>query len=88
MQERIFVVSNKLGLHARPAALLVQTASRFRSSIKISKEDIQVDGKSIMGILMLAAESGSLLKVTADGEDEVQALQEIETLFQRKFDEE
>lgn len=88
MQERVFTVSNKLGLHARPAALLVQTAGRFKSNIKISKGDVQVDGKSIMGILMLAAESGCTLTISASGDDEKEALQELERLFQRKFDEE
>jgi len=87
MQEITLTVSNKLGIHARPAALLVQTASRFRSMIKITKGGTEVDGKSIMGILMLAAESGSSLKIVAQGDDEVEAIQEIERLFQKKFDE-
>ena len=87
MAEMTFTVSNKLGLHARPAALLVQTANRFQSAIKVSKGTVQVDGKSIMGILMLAAESGASLVISASGPDEQSALVELDRLFQRKFDE-
>jgi phosphocarrier protein HPr len=86
--ERTLTVSNKLGLHARPAALLVQTANKFRSQIKIAKGDVQVDGKSIMGILMLAAESGAALAVKITGDDEAEAMKALEDIFQRKFDEE
>lgn len=88
MQEKKLQIKNKLGLHARPAALLVQTAGKFKSKIKIVKDNQEVDGKSIMGLMMLTAEYGSILNVFADGEDEVQALEEIELLVGRKFDEE
>ncbi len=81
-------VKNKLGLHARPAAQLVEATKKFKSEITISKNDVQVNAKSIMGVMMLAAEVGSVLVVSADGEDAQEALQEISRLFERKFDEE
>jgi phosphocarrier protein HPr len=88
MMQRTFTVSNKLGLHARPAALFVQTTHKFQSQFQVEKDGQEVDGKSIMGILTLAAESGSQLKVTAEGPDESQALDALQGLFDRKFDEE
>ena len=84
---KVLRVTNRLGLHARPASLFVQAAVRFQSSIKVAKGDIEVNGKSMMGIMMLAAEQGAELVLTAEGEDAPQALQELERLFQRKFDE-
>lgn len=82
-------IRNRLGLHARAAAKLVHTASRFRSSVKVRKDDDEeVDGKSILGILLLAAAQGSTLRVTADGEDESEAVDAVEDLIVRKFDEE
>ena len=69
-----FVIPNKLGLHARASALLVKTASRFSSDIFIEREDIEVNGKSIMGIMMLAAAKGSVIRVKIKGEDEVDAM--------------
>ena len=80
-------VKNKLGLHARAAAKLVHTAARFKSSIKIKKGDEEVDGKSILGILLLAAGRGSVIAVRADGEDEAEAVDAIEKLIDAKFDE-
>jgi phosphocarrier protein len=80
-------IKNKLGLHARAAAKLVHTAARFKSDIKIRKGDEEVDGKSILGILLLAAGRGSVVTVRADGEDERDALDEIEKLIDAKFDE-
>ena len=80
-------IKNKLGLHARAAAKLVHTAARFRSSIKIKKGDEEVDGKSILGILLLAAGKGSIITVRAEGEDEAAAVQAIEDLVNAKFDE-
>ncbi|MEW6050437.1 MAG: HPr family phosphocarrier protein [Candidatus Zixiibacteriota bacterium] len=70
-------IVNKLGLHARPAAMVVTTASRFASEVYITKDDLRVNGKSIMGVMMLAAEMGSDLTIEANGEDENQALAEI-----------
>lgn len=80
-------VINSLGIHARPATMLVKTASRFHSTITLRKDDISVDAKSIMGVLILAAQKGSRLIVEADGSDEVQALAEVEKLFADGFNE-
>jgi phosphocarrier protein len=82
-----FLVSNKLGIHARPAAMFVKTANRFVCDIFVEKDGEKVNGKSIMGLMMLAAGPGSTLTVHAEGEDATQALAEIETLIKRKFDE-
>ena len=83
-----FKVSNKLGIHARPAAMFVKTANRFSCDIFVEKDGEKVNGKSIMGLMMLAAGPGSKLTVHANGHDASQALTEIETLINRKFDEE
>ena len=88
MVRREFVIRNRLGLHARPAALFVQTASRFQSEIKVCKGETEVNGKSVMGLMMLAAEYGSRLRVMASGQDEQRAVAELAALFDRKFDEE
>jgi phosphocarrier protein len=88
MITREFVVDNKLGLHARPAALFVQTTHKFQSQIWVTKDGQEVDGKSIMGILTLAAERGSRLSIAVDGPDAEQLLSALEDLFRRKFDEE
>src|SRR5207247_8149610 len=80
-------IKNKLGLHARAAAKLVHTAARFKSSIKIRKGEEEVDGKSILGILLLAAGRGSTITVRADGEDEAEAVEAIEKLIDARFDE-
>jgi phosphotransferase system HPr (HPr) family protein len=80
-------IKNKLGLHARAAAKLVHTAARFKCDIKIRKGDEEVDGKSILGILLLAAGRGSIITVRTDGEDEADALEAIEKLVEAKFDE-
>jgi len=85
---RDFRVSNKLGIHARPAALFVKTANRFSCDIFVEKDGEKVNGKSIMGLMMLAAGPGSKLTVYANGHDASQALTEIEILINRKFDEE
>jgi len=81
-------VLNKLGLHARPAAMFVKTANRFHCDIFVEKDGEKVNGKSIMGLMMLAAGPGSKLTVSAEGQDASQALAELETLIKRKFDEE
>jgi len=85
---RELIVSNKLGIHARPAALFVKLANRFQCAIFVEKDGEKVNGKSIMGLLMLAAGPGSKLKVHAEGHDASQALAELEHLVKRKFDEE
>jgi Phosphotransferase System HPr (HPr) Family len=81
-------VLNKLGIHARPAAMFVKTANRFSCDIFVEKDGEKVNGKSIMGLMMLAAGPGSKLTVTADGPDASKAIAEIESLVKRKFDEE
>lgn len=83
-----FVVLNKLGIHARPAALFVKTANRFACDIFVEKDGEKVNGKSIMGLMMLAAGPGSKLTIHANGADASKALAEIESLIKRKFDEE
>src|SRR5437016_1650706 len=83
-----FMVANKLGIHARPAAMFVKTANRFTCDIFVEKDGEKVNGKSIMGLMMLAAGPGSKLTVYAQGQDASQALSELETLIKRKFDEE
>ncbi|HEU4522834.1 MAG TPA: HPr family phosphocarrier protein [Thermoanaerobaculia bacterium] len=87
MISRDIEIKNKLGLHARAAAKLVHTAARFKSDIKISKGDEEVDGKSILGILLLAAGRGSVINIKADGDDERAALDAVENLIDSKFDE-
>jgi len=83
-----FLVPNKLGIHARPAAMFVKTANRFSCEIFVEKDGEKVNGKSIMGLMMLAAGPGSKLTIHAQGNDASQALAELETLIRRKFDEE
>jgi phosphotransferase system HPr (HPr) family protein len=86
--ERRVRILNKLGLHARPAALLVQTAARFKSKVWIRKGDLEVNGKSIMGVMMLAAEQGSDLFFRAEGPDEKEILSALAQLVTNKFHEE
>jgi phosphocarrier protein len=83
-----FLVINKLGLHARPAALFVRLANRFTCHIYVEKDGERVNGKSIMGLMMLAAGPGSKVRIEAEGEDAAKALLELEMLVKRKFDEE
>ena len=77
MPESTVALARNHGLHARPAAALVRLASRFRSDVKLTKDDITVDAKSIMGVMMLAAECGSEVVVTAEGPDEIEAMQAV-----------
>ncbi|MDD2319321.1 MAG: HPr family phosphocarrier protein [Geobacteraceae bacterium] len=88
MMIKEFVIPNKLGLHARASALLVKTANRFCSDIKIEREDIEVNGKSIMGIMMLAAAKGSVIRVKVGGEDEEEAMTVLGELIEDGFGEE
>lgn len=81
-------VANKLGIHARPAAMFVKVANRFNCDILVEKDGETVNGKSIMGLMMLAAGPGSKILVEAAGKDATQALMELESLVKRKFDEE
>jgi len=81
-------VLNRLGLHARPSALFVKTCNQFKCEVWVEKDGEQVNGKSIMGLMMLAAGQGSKLTVTCDGSDAEKALEEIANLMSRRFDEE
>jgi phosphocarrier protein len=81
-------ISNKLGIHARPAALFVKTANRFACEIFVEKDGEKINGKSIMGLMMLAAGPGSKVILHVRGTDAAQAIAELEALVQRKFDEE
>ena len=83
-----FTIPNKYGLHARPAAEFVKLANRFASDIRVRKEDVEVSGKSIMGVMMLAAECGSTITVTAAGDDAEAAIEAIRTLVASGFGEE
>ncbi len=82
---RTFRITNKQGLHARPAAMFVKAASRFRSEIWVTKDDDEVNGKSIMGLMMLAAEFDSEVEVRAEGEDEQAAMEELDRLISGGF---
>ncbi len=82
------IIENRNGLHARPAALFVKTSSRFRSEVWVEKDGEKVNGKSIMGLMMLAAGKGSILRVTAEGEDAGLVLSELEQLIRTRFGEE
>lgn len=87
MLQNEFLIVNKLGLHARASALFVKTASRFASDIKLSKEGVEVNGKSIMGIMMLAASKGVTVRLTVDGEDEAEAMEAMGELIVNGFGE-
>ena len=87
MLERDIVVSNRLGLHARASAKLVQLVSSFKSTVWIISKGREVNAQSIMGVMMLAAGMGTALSVRAEGEDEAAALEAVVALFDRKFDE-
>lgn len=86
--DREVTIGNKLGLHARPAAMFVRIANRFSADIWVEKDGEEINGKSIMGLMLLAAGCGSKLKITAEGNDAEDAIKEIEALIARKFDEE
>lgn len=85
---RELTILNKLGIHARPAAQFVKTASRFECEVRVEKDGEEVDGKSIMGLMMLAAGHGSVILVTAEGADAGPALEALAELVARKFEEE
>ena len=81
------LVQNKMGIHARPAAMIVRVTNKFKSEVYVEKDEEQVNGKSIMGLMMLAAAKGSTVKFVATGPDAEQMLVELEALFAKKFDE-
>ncbi len=86
--EKQVPIVNRLGLHARPAAMFVRIASRYRSEVWVSKEGEEVNGKSIMGLMMLAAGQGSKLRIRCEGLDAEKAMEELEALINAKFNEE
>jgi phosphocarrier protein len=88
MQQQEFEIVNKLGLHARASALFVKTASKFQSEVKLARESVEVNGKSIMGIMMLAASKGTKIRLTVEGVDEEEAMQTIGALIIDGFGEE
>jgi phosphocarrier protein HPr len=87
VRESRVTIRNKLGLHARPAAQFVKLSSSFASDVFVSRDDIEVNGKSIMGVMMLAAEQGSTLTIRTEGADADAALDQLVALVQRGFDE-
>ena len=84
--EKTLVVKNKQGIHARPAAMIVKTANKYEAEVYVEKDGEQVNGKSIMGLMMLAAAKGTNLKFVAVGEQGAELLKALEDLFERKFD--
>ena len=87
MPERAVEVVNANGIHARPAAEIVKTAGRFKADITIARDDLEVNAKSIMGVMMLAAECGSVVRLRAEGEDADGALDALATLIANRFGE-
>jgi phosphocarrier protein len=87
MLERNVTIANKNGLHARPAAEIVKTAAKFKADITLVRDDLEVNGKSIMGVMMLAAEYGSTLRLRADGPDAEEAVSALANLIESKFGE-
>ena len=85
---REYVIQNRYGIHARPAAMLVKTASKFQADVTLEKGAVRVSGKSIMGLMTMEASCGAKIRVVAEGVDAEQALDEIERLFKNKFYEE
>jgi phosphotransferase system HPr (HPr) family protein len=88
MIERTVTVSNSLGIHARPASMIVQAAGRYRADVSLEKDGTRADAKSIMNVMMLAASRGSQVTIRADGADEDEAVNAIARLFEDKFSEE
>jgi phosphocarrier protein len=84
---RDLTIQNKLGIHARPAAQFVKIANRFSCEVRVEKDSEEVDGKSIMGLMMLAAGHGSIITVTTEGADEEAAMAALSDLIDRKFEE-
>ena len=87
MTSKELTISNKLGIHARPAAQFVKTASKFEADIRVEKDGEEVNGKSIMGLMMLAAGHGSVVNVIVEGTDAEDALKALEDLVKRNFEE-
>jgi phosphocarrier protein len=88
MTERVITISNRAGIHARPAAMLVQATKDFKSEIFLEKGNDRINGKSIMGIITLGAVYGAEIRIIAEGEDEKEAVEAVVRLFESKFEEE
>ena len=88
MEEATVTILNRLGIHVRPAALIVQVSSKFQSEVKLVKNGVEVNGKSIMGVMMLAAGQGSQLTIIAQGKDEKEAVAALVELVRARFNEE
>jgi len=88
MTRKRITIKNRAGIHARPAALLVQTANSFDSDIYLEKDSERINGKSIMGIITLGATYNAEINIIADGNDEEEAVEAIASLFEKKFEEE
>ena len=88
MAVKEFTIKNRLGIHARPAAKLSKIANEFESTIRVMKDGLEVNGKSIMGIMMLAAAQGNVIQIEAEGPDEKDAIRALGDLIENKFDEE
>jgi phosphocarrier protein len=88
MAVKEFTIKNRLGIHARPAAKFAKTANEYQSAIRVLKDGLEVNGKSIMGIMMLAAAQGNVIQVEAEGPDEKQAIQALGELIENRFEEE
>ena len=84
---KVLTVQNKMGIHARPAAMIVRITNKFKADVLVERDEEQVNGKSIMGLMMLAAGKGSSLKIIVTGADAPAMIAELEALFVRKFDE-
>jgi phosphocarrier protein HPr len=87
MPERTVTIVNRQGLHARPAAEIVKLTSKYQAEVTLMRDDLEVNGKSIMGVMMLAAEQGASLQLRAEGPDAEQALDALATLIANKFGE-
>ena len=87
MAERHMKIKNRLGIHARPAAAFAKIANQFQSDIRVQKDGLDVNGKSIMGIMMLAAAKGNIINVVANGDDCLEAINALEELVENKFGE-
>ena len=85
--EKILLVENQMGIHARPAAMIVRAANKFEADLFFEKDNEQVNGKSIMGLMMLAATQGTTMTITIEGEDAESAMHDIVSLFENRFDE-
>lgn len=88
MKRKEVEIRNKLGLHARPASLVVKLAGKFESEIQLIKEDTEINAKSILGVMMLAAGPGQRVTITADGSDEIEAVDALASLIESGFGEE